>query len=32
MIPPKIRLSYARTQIVGVTRKNVAVESSDVGN
>jgi cytochrome c-type biogenesis protein CcmF len=32
MVPPKIRLSYARTQIVGVTRKNVVVESSDVGN
>ncbi|HME10334.1 MAG TPA: heme lyase CcmF/NrfE family subunit [Bryobacteraceae bacterium] len=30
MVPPKIRLSYARTQIVGVTRKEVAQESSNV--
>ena len=30
MVPPKIRLSYARTQIVGVTRKNVVAESSNL--
>jgi cytochrome c-type biogenesis protein CcmF len=28
MVPPKIRLSYARTQIVGVTRKHAEPETS----
>lgn len=30
MVPPKIRLSYARTQIVGVTQKNAVPESPNI--